>query len=66
MQSKDDSLGMVYVRSGTQHPEMLSLEVCSVRNGISSLRAASVLPQQTMCVFLSSMVEFMPTSDAKK
>lgn len=39
MQSKDDSLGMVYVRSGTQHPENAPLEIRSVRNGSAPLGA---------------------------
>lgn len=69
MQSKDASLGMVYVRGGARHCENGLLR----ENGLLSANWASLwrssLKASTadyMCVFSSSMVEFMTTSDAKK
>ena len=65
MQSKDDSLGMVYVRSGTQHPENAPHRDLLSEKWVSSSGSCSVLPLQTVCVLVFN-VEFMPTSDAKK
>lgn len=63
MQSKDASLGMVYVRGGARHCEngLLSANWASLWR--SSLKATTA---DYMCVSSSSMVEFMTTSDAKK
>lgn len=53
MQSKDDSLGMVYVRGVVLRTlwKWSALEIGSVRTGIASGRAATVLSLQTICVF---------------